>query len=231
MNFLDSVNLISRFTDTAVVSPGVTYFSDSGTSFFAKINTETPSSQDIGFYENISNFLRVVGLFNNPEITMENEMIHISENSEDHTGSAKFITSNISLIRNMQSTDFARAIEKTLEAGTTLNVHIDKSMIQRIKNSSSAIPNSKVIVCSRDGKIEFIVKDVDVLMSDSNAYRFKIPGVSTKDCAVAIDSSFFARMPGEFDLSLAFSNQASTFRAILKDDDITVVIPTAHTAV
>lgn len=231
MNFLETVGLVGRFAETAIFEDGETFFTDPAMSFFAKVKSETPNKAEIGIYENISNFLRVSSLFETPEIELEGEVIKIHETSENHTGSAKFVTSDIRLIRNLQTMDIRRAVEQTIQVEPTLRVEVDRTIISRIKSAVSAIPNSKVVIHSRNGEIEFIVKDVDVLMSTSNAYRFKVQGTSTKDCSVTLDAGFFSKMPGSFELSLAFSEKASTFRAILKDENLVVVIPTAHTAV
>lgn len=232
MKFLEAVNLTSKFTETAIFEAEQSYFTNTEMSFFGRISSETPSDKSIGLYENISNFLRVASLFEEPDITINNETLLINETaSSDLTGSANFVTSDIRLIRNLVTADIKSIIEQTLTPEPTMTARIDKNIIHKIKVASSAIPNSKVIVFSKDGNIEFIIKDVDVLMSSSNSYRFKIEGQSTKDCSVVLDASFFAKMPDEFDFSLVFSNKSSTFRAVLKDDDIVVVIPTSHTSV
>lgn len=231
MNFLETIGIVGRFTETAIFEPNNTYFTDAGMSFFGQAKSQTPNDAAIGIYENISNLLRVTSLFENPEVELDRETLKIHENSENHSGSAKFVTSDIQLIRNMQKMDIQKVIEQTVSVEPTMRVSVDKSIISRIRSASAAIPNSKVVIYSRNGEIEFIIKDVDGLMTTSNTYRFKVQGTSTKDCGVTLDSSFFNKMPGNFELSLAFSEKASTFRAILKDENLTVVIPTAHTAV
>lgn len=227
MQFLDAVQVIGRFTETAIITPNETYFTDANTAFFGCVKSQTPNNQEIGFYENISNFLRVTSLFNEPEVALTEETLKI----KDETGNANFVTSDVRLIRNLQTVDAQRAVEQTIAVQPTLTASISKDITGRIRTASGAIPNSKVVIYSRDGNIEFIVKDVDVLMSTSNSYRFKVDGTSTKDCGVVLDASFFAKLGGEFELSLVFSEKASTFRAILKNEDVTIVIPTAHTAV
>lgn len=227
MNFLDSLGVISRFTETAIVAPDQTFFTDSAMSFFGCVKSSTPDSKEIGFYENISNFQRVISLFEEPEITLNDSTLKV----KDPTGDASFVTSDIRLIKNLQTVDIQRAVEQTIAVPSSLQVKITKDIINRIKTASAAIPNSKVVIVSRNGEIEFIVKDVDVLMSTSNSYKFKVQGESSKDCAVVVDSSFFGKMGGEFDLSLVFSQKASTFRAILESEEVTIVIPTAHTAI
>lgn len=231
MNFLDAVQTVNRFTETAIFEPNETFFTDPAMGFFARVKSETPSNQTIGLYENISNLLRVTSLFEQPEIRVDENILRILETSENHEGSASFVTSDVRLIRNLQTVDIKRAVAQTLEVEPTLKAKIDRKIISRIKTATNAIPNSKVIVNARGDYIEFIIKDVDVLMSSSNSYRFKIEGTSSKDCSVVLDAGFFSKMPGEFDLSLVFSNKASTFRAILQDPELVVVIPTAHTAV
>lgn len=227
MEFLKALDVVGRFTDTAIMTPEKTYFTDSSSSFFGCVPSETPDSKEIGFYENISNFQRVISLFQDPEITLQNETLKI----KDTTGDAKFVTSDVRLIRNLQTMDIQRAVDQTITVEPTLNVTVDKSIIQRIRTATAAITNSKVVIVSRNGEIEFVVKDVDVLMSTSNTYKFKVQGTSTKDCSVVLDAGFFAKMGGEFNLKLVFSSKASTFRAILENEEATIVIPTAHTAV
>lgn len=230
MNFLDSVALVGRFAETAIFEPNETFFTDPALTFFAKVKSQTPNNAEIGVYENISNLLRVASLFENPEIELDGEILKIKEQDGGLHSSAKFVTSDTRLIRNLQTMDIKKAVEQTIQATPTMIVEVDRSIIARIKSSVAAIPNSKVIIHSRNGVIEFIVKDVDVLMSTSNSYRFKVEGESYKDCTITLDASFFSKMPGAFELSLAFSEKASTFRAILKDENLVVVIPTAHTA-
>lgn len=227
MEFLKALEIVGRFTDTAIMTPEKTYFTDNSSSFFGCVPSETPNSQEIGFYENISNFQRVISLFESPEISITGETIKV----KDTTGDAKFVTSDVRLIRNLQSMDVQRAVEQTIAVEPTLEAKLDKSIIQRIRTASAAITNSKVVIVSRNGEIEFVIKDVDVLMSTSNTYKFKVQGTSTKDCSVVLDAGFFAKMGGEFDLKLVFSTKASTFRAILQNEEATIVIPTAHTAV
>ena len=227
MNFLESLNVIGRFTETAIVKDGKTYFTDASKTFFGMVESETPNQKDVGFYDNISNFQRVISLFEEPEITLDDATLKI----KDATGDAKFVTSDIRLIQNLQDIDIERAVTQTLAVSPTLSATITKDTINRIKTASTAIANSKVVIHSRNGEIEFIVKDVDVLMSSSNSYKFKIQGESSKDCSVVVDASFFGKLGNEFNLSLVFSEKASTFRAILQSEEATIVIPTAHTAV
>ena len=63
MNFLESLNVIGRFTETAIVKDGKTYFTDASKTFFGMVESETPNQKDVVFYDNISNFQRVISLF------------------------------------------------------------------------------------------------------------------------------------------------------------------------
>lgn len=229
MNFLESAEIVGRFTDTAIFNNGKTFFTDNAMSFFAAVDSQIPSENEIGVYENISNLLRVASLFDAPEIEMQNEAIFIKETADGRTGKAKFVTSDVRLIRNLQTVDIEKTVQQTTSVEPTMRLQIDRSIISRIKTGLSAIPNSKLVIKSVNGEIEFIIKDIDVLMSTSNMYKFGVNGESTKDCCITLDANFLTKMPGAHELKLAFSEKASTFRAILEDENLTVVIPTAHT--
>ena len=226
MEFLKTLDVISRFTDTAIITSGKTYFTDASSSFFGCVESSTPDNAEVGFYENIPNFQRVVSLFESPEISLQDSVLVIN----DTVGDAKFVTSDVRLIRNLQTMDAEKAVTQTISVEPTLKVQVTKDIIQRIRTAASAIPNSKVVIQAKGDDIRFVVKDVDVLMSTPNTYKFKVEGVSSKDCSVVVDAGFFVKMQGEFELSLAFSAKSSTFRAVLKNDEVVVVIPTAHTA-
>lgn len=229
MDLLNAISIISRFTNTAVVSPGTTYFSDSSLSFFGAIKTDVPA--EVGFYDELSNFQRMLTIFEEPSIDVEGSKIKI----ESSDATAYFLTSDVSLIRR---TDFnlAEQLQRSIEAPSVVEIEFDELMVERIKQATQTIDNSKVILISTENQIKVQIKDIDILASDSNSIVINVPNARhsdpEKEFQIIVQPTAFSKMPkGGFRMKIAYSARMNTYRAICKttvetEDDLIVVIPT-----
>lgn len=225
MNLAQSIQIIGRFTDTAILSPEISYFTDESKTFIGSLKTDI--SSQVGFYKEIPNFSRILNLFESPEINIEGTKIKIEE--EDSV--AYFLSSDTSIIRANSDLNAEEEVNKTLAASPILSIEFDEILIQKLKSASASIDNSRLLIEAKDGKISLIIKDIDVLASDSHSFKIDVSvkstgSLETLDFVTALDSSITSRMPkGSFVLDVAYSTRVGTYRAVVKQGDLVIVMP------
>lgn len=229
MDLLKAISIISRFTNTAIISPNRTFFSDNSLAFFGSIKTNTPA--EVGFYDELANFQRMLSIFEDPAITVEGAKIKI----ESDEATAYFLTSDTSLIRRTDF-DLEAQLSRTLEAPKLVEINFSEDLVDRIKQATNTIDNSKVILVSTEGSIKVQVKDVDMLASDSNSIVINVPQSShsepDKEFQIVVEPTIFGKMPkGGFKAGVAYSSRMNTYRVVCSasvetEDDLVVVVPT-----
>lgn len=227
MDFSLGLKILNLFTNTALVQKSETYFTDSALSFFGKLKFDSISDEDVGFYENISDFQRILSLFENPTIEKTENVLNLSEDGI----SAKFVTSDVRLISQQQNPEQIKtAIEKTLEVQTAIQFEISETTFAQIKKALSAIPNARIVIKTDENLVKLIVKPTDVFQSVTNSVTLKIPAVVNRPCSIEMQADNFVKMPSKsFNVDLKFSEKSALFRCVLQDANCTLVIPTAHT--
>lgn len=223
MNLKDAIGTISKFTNTAIISPEDTYFGGMGQSFFGLVKVHDPKlTKEIGLYDEINNLGRMLVLFEDPEIEIEGNNLKIFEKDTE----AYFITSDISLIRKDEF-DNAEQLERTLSVPKCFHAPVSDELIQRLSKAAGSIDNASLIITANDGAVHLTLKDIDILSSNSNSLKIDITEISTvqKDFNVELDAGIANRLPkGGFELELVYSERVGTYRAIFKQEEVTVVV-------
>lgn len=232
MDLLKAISIISRFTNTAIISPNQTFFSDNSLAFFGSIKTNTPA--EVGFYDELANFQRMLSIFEDPTITVEGDKgAKIKIESDEAT--AYFLTSDTSLIRRTDF-DLEAQLSRTLEAPKLVEINFSEDLVDRIKQATNTIDNSKVILISTEGSIKVQVKDVDMLASDSNSIVINVPQSAhtnpDKEFQIVVEPTIFGKMPkGGFKAGVAYSSRMNTYRVVCvssveTEEDLVVIVPT-----
>lgn len=220
MSLPQAIQIIGRFTDTAVLSPGKSYFADDSLTFIGSLDTDI--EKEVGLYKEIANFARILNLFDDPAISIEGTKIRL----EDADSKAYFLSSDISLIRRADF-DNAAEVEKTLNALSVVELDFDEALISKIKAASASIDNSSLILKSQGGKVYSIIKDVDILASDSHSMTIEVTSKVTKnemEFCIELDPSICARMPrGGFKIKVAYSTRVGSFRVIFNQGSLNVI--------
>lgn len=229
MDLLSAISIISRFTNTAIISPNQTFFSDNSLAFFGSIKTNAPA--EVGFYDELANFQRMLSIFEDPTIEIEGSKIKI----ESDEATAYFLTSDTSLIRRTDF-DLEAQLNRTMEAPKLVEIQFDETLVDRIKQATNTIENSKVILISTEGRIKVQVKDVDMLASDSNSIVINVPNSAhsepDKEFQIVVEPTIFGKMPkGGFKAGVAYSSRMNTYRVVCAanvetENDLVVVVPT-----
>lgn len=223
MNILPAISILSRFTNSAVISPGDTYFGDSGTLFGRLTAVNTPA--EFGLSEEIANFQRMLTLFgDDPKIELESYKLKLTS-SEDTTITGNFLTSDISLIKR-DDFNFEDQFKKTVGAPKVLEVTLSEELVHKIKVASGIIDNSRIVLHVEDSSspsqtLTLTIKDTDYLASDSHSASFTIKGddleTCIKDFKITADPSIFSKMPkcSSMKLSVVYSERVGSFRILL----------------
>lgn len=223
MNLANASQIVGRFTDTAIFSPGTTYFTDKTSTIIGSLETPDIPSQ-VAFFQEIANFSKILNLFDEPNIQIEGTKIRIAE-GDSH---AYFLSSDASLV--MANIDIKEQMAKSLEAEKVLTIDIEEALINKLKNTANCIPNSSLIVKSKDGKVSLTVKDVSILSSESHSYSTDITSKVEKvnmDFEIEMDPTITSRMPkGPFRLEVAYSTRKGTFRAIFRQGPLNIAMAT-----
>lgn len=218
MDLINAAQIINRFTDSAVISPEVTYFADTSATFIGSLKTEVSSS--VAFYQAIPGFLKILSMFENPDLDIQGTKIKIEEGDSK----AYFLSSDASLVRH--TIDPKVHLEKSLDSNLVFAIEMEESLIRRIKNANSCIHNSSLVIKSLDSKVYFIIKDIDVLSSESHSLTIEVTDkmemVGT-DFEIGLDASIVSRMPGNFRLEVRQSPRTGSFRTIFQREGLTVV--------
>lgn len=227
MNLINAIQTIGRFTNTAVISPETTFFSDNTYTVFGVITVDGDVSETFGLYDNIASLQRILSLFEDPKISIVDSKLEISD--EDSNSTAYFLTSDTSLI-NRKDFDFKTQLERTLEAPQAISIDFTDDLTSKIRLAAGTIDLSRIVLTSKDNKVTITVKDTDMLSSDSNSFNIDITSKSNdieKEFAIVMDPTIFSKMPkGDFTLDLFFSSRTGTYRAVFKAGELIVVTPT-----
>lgn len=223
MNIANASQIIGRFTDTAVFSPGTSYFTDKTSTVIGSLETpDIPSP--VAFYQEIANFSKILNLFDEPDIEIVGSKIKLSEN-DSH---AYFLSSDISLVN--PSIDIKEQMAKSLAAEKVLVVEFDEILISKLKNTVACIPNASLIVTSKDKRVSLTIKDTGMLSSESHSYSIDITSkveMAEMDFQIEMDPTIVSKMPkGSFKLQVAYSTRKGSFRALFKQGPLNIVMAT-----
>lgn len=221
---LNYFQTLTKFTDTVVMSPQQTFFSDGSGSFFGLLETpEVP--EEFGLYKDLANLNRVLSIFDNPNITLADGFLKITH--DQSAQNAKFMTSDLSLIQRGEF-DLAGQIERTQQLPKVLKAVIETNMVNKIKTAAGIIEGSKILLKSLSGNFTIIVKDTDFLSSDSDSISFPLdPAEQDKDFQIEMDPQILMMMPkGDILLEVYYNEKFGAYRAVLSQEGLKVVVPT-----
>lgn len=223
MNIIETIKLIQPFTSTCVLNKdGETFFSPEGMEYFGRIKHDS-LSESIGFYDNIPEFLKIVGLFDTPVIEQNGVYLTIKDTNNPGTLS-NFLTCDINLI-NKQQFDFKTQLNKTLEAPNVFKTTLSKEIINKIRIASNVISNC-TLTLDVGSKTTCILQDVDVLSGSGTNYKFEIDSeLSEKQFKIGFDPSILTKFQNEeIILSVVYSSQSNRYRIILSQNSLVVVL-------
>ena len=225
MNLIQALQIIGKLTDSVILTPEASYFTDDAHTFFAEIKCQVPSK--VGFYKEIANFNKMAALFVEPNININGHSITLTEGSD----SAQFVGSDVSIIEASMTTEQMKGeVLKTLGAPSVCAIEIDEHLLNRIKSASSIIENSSLILNAEvGGDIRACIKDTDILSAESHSVNLKLEGETTKDFNIEIDASIFSKLPkGDIKLEIKYSERTGNHRVMILHDWITAVIASAN---
>lgn len=227
MNLQDTIDTIGRFVNTAIISPNKTYFGDMSDICFGALETEVPG--EFGLYQEITNLQRLLSLFEEPSIQLDGPRLLI----EGEDSKATFLTSDLGLIKKA-GFNIPDQLEKTLASPKVLTVIFDETLVQRVQKAVNTIDNSKLIIDVDGDKVYLVIKDTDVLSSDSNSMTLDVTLKASeidKDFTIEVNPQVVTRMPkGGFKMQIGYSSRMDEYRLILQQDQLTIVAPTSGVA-
>lgn len=226
-NLPNALDTIGKFTNSAVISPRTSYFADDTLTFFGSMITQD-IQQEFGLYNEIAAFNRILSLFDDPDFVMNGHRILIEQDGQR----ASFVTSDISLIRAGQEFDLREQVEKTIQAPVVLTIDLSRELVERMKVATSIIDNASLVLQCDGTSVTLTIKDTDILNSDTHSLTLDVtPQASNidKTIDVEIDPTLFIKMPkGGFKLDMVYSARVGTYRALLTQEDLRVVVACKH---
>lgn len=199
---------LSTISTTAIISHPITGIQDIDRSIVAFINLEElgeDSFEDFGLM-NISEFLNVISLVDNADITMTNKIATIKNASN----TTKYYTTDISIIEEAYGTKVAILdnINNAIEAAT---FDITSEMLDKLKKTMSILKLSDLVIKPEDGGLSLNI--TDTLTSDSNTSKTIIMGdCHDEDMNIVIDMNNIKKIPsGSYSVRVAKNPKSGSY--------------------
>lgn len=202
------LNDLSTISTTAIISHPITGIQDIDRSIVAFINLEELGEdkfEDFGLM-NINEFLSVVSLVDNADISMTNKIATIKNSST----TSKYYTTDISIIEEAYGTKVAILdnINNAFEAAT---FEITAEMLDKLKKTMSVLKLSDLVIKPEDGGLSLTI--TDTLTSDSNASKTIIMGdCNDEDMSIVIDMNNIKKIPaGSYSVRVAKNPKSGSY--------------------
>ena len=214
---IDTLKSVNSITESLVLKYPNTYAVSAERNIMVKIpvsKLDTDEFSDIGFNHSLTDFLSLVGLFEDATISQENDVIYFK--SQDTN--ASFITDDISLLEqyNVDETQ----IERTKQCDTVAKFTLTPSDMEKFRKASSVLKNLPDLAFeSKDGKLTMFLTNTAIINSKSNTYSLVKTAETNKEFAVSLLMTDFVKLPStEYDVEIKYNSNAkrNNYRMLLK---------------
>ena len=173
--------------------------------------------QKIGLND-LSGFLSVVNLFEEPKISIKDKIINISD---DHT-SAKYLTSDL---KSMKPVDY-KIIETTKTVDTSLQFTLSQQVLEKVKKAASVFPGADTvfIICDETGARLEIGTD-STFEALSNTYSIEIDQSEGFETKTKVPLESFLKIPqADYSCEIKFNKEKNAKRVFLSNPLLEIIL-------
>lgn len=174
----------------------------------------------IHLMNNISEFLSLMSMFDEPSVDINEKEIKLTENGKNST----FLFDNPVL---MQSFDKDTGqFERTKEVPDVSVFTLTPDDFKDISKASSVFKDlEEVIIRAQDGDTELVLGNTSSFNARSNTYSIDKPQTSQKEFEVKIPIQNFKMLPvSEYSVHVKYNSARDAYRVFLKNDTINLEI-------
>lgn len=177
---------------------------------------DSEAFENIHLIDKMGDFISFMGLFENPEVQMDEKEINIKEGSKR----SSFLFDNPALMSafDKDSVQFDRTEEVPDVCVFELTVDDFKDI-----NKASGVFKTleEVIIRAQDGDAELVLGNTSSFNARSNSYSLEKPGTATKEFEVKIPVTNFKKLPvSNYTVYVKYNSERDAYRVLLKNNDI-----------
>jgi hypothetical protein len=196
-NVLSIVQQVQGISNSAVISYPIMGIRDFDNSVSAQVDLskfDKDSFEEFALYDKLSEFLNVIDLVENPEISQNSMVINIGNDNTNIT----YKTSTLDSVERFRASPDRFDRVKAVAADFTFVLSVDD--MKRIRKASGVLKDlDQVSLSSSNGQISVSVDNAEL----GNAYKTKVPGNVVKDNSSSLSIDNFKRLPlGDYEVSL-----------------------------
>lgn len=199
---------LSTISTTAIISHPITGIQDIDRSIVAFINLEELGEEKFEQFGlmNISEFLNVISLVDNADITMDNKIATIKNNAT----TTKYYTTDISIIEDAYGTIVA-ILDNINNAFEAASFDISSEMLDKLKKTTNILKLSDLVIKPENGGLELTL--TDSLTSDSNSSKSIVMGeCNDETMSIVIDMNNIKKIPsGSYNVKVAKNPKSGSY--------------------
>lgn len=199
---------LSNISTTAIISHPITGIQDIDRSIVAFINLEEMGEDAFETFGlmNINEFLNVVSLVDNADISMNNKIALIKNDSN----TTKYYTTDISIIEEAYGTKVA-ILDNINNAIEAANFDITSEMLDKLKKTMITLKLFDLVIKPENGGLSLNVTDNQT--SDSNTSKTIIMGeCQDTDMSLVIDMNNIKKIPsGSYNVRVAKNPKSGSY--------------------
>lgn len=215
-------NVLSQLTEInkiCVIDYPITSFkSESGTvyAFFSTKDMGEDEFDTFGIF-NVQELLQVINLDEDTSTTLDNNIINITGKNS----SIKYTTTDLGILGDYTKIK-PTVLQKTKAVDTVLEFELSSENFTQIKKASDVFKNLEDLIISNTGEsITVEVGESNKKIKNSNSYKLKLNGTSTKDNEVSINVKNLKMIPnGNYVVQVKYNKDKDAYRILMTSKDI-----------
>jgi len=204
------LNELTSISTTAIISYPKTGIQDIDRSILAFIDLSALGETEFEEFGlmNVNEFLSLISLIENPEITIENRIATIKGDGVE----SKYYTTDIDIIKEAYGTNPA-IIDNINKAFEAANFELTKEMLDKIKKTSGFLRVNDLVISKGNSDDEIILNITDDSKSDSNSFKNSVIGtINDEELRLVIDMNNIKKIPsGDYVIKIAKNEKTGSY--------------------
>lgn len=214
---------LNTITNSGIISYPETVLVSEQQDIMVRVNLGALDSEEfpkIHLMNNISEFLSLMSMFDEPKVDINEKEIKLTENGKNST----FLFDNPVLMQSFDKD--TEQFERTKEVPDVSVFTLSPEDFKDISKASGVFKDlEEVIIRAQDGDTELVLGNTSSFNARSNTYSIDKPQTSTKEFEVKIPIQNFKMLPvSEYTVHVKYNQARDAHRVFLKNDTINLEI-------
>ena len=221
-DFLNVLANLGNYTDKVILKYPVTVLNSPAQDVFINVSAESlgcQSFEPMGVYE-LSKLLKVFGLFENPEVTREANLLKLQTTTE----SAELALSDLELLKEYDS---SKELIDRLDAFPSVSEFtLTTEALKTLKSAGSILSELNALrISGKSGNTTVDLYFHNRFNSTQNSYKREFLGTSTQDFELKLGIENIQKLPiTEYQVKVKFNAEKNAYRVIFVSEFFTVLI-------